>query len=101
MSPPAAIQSVISGAEVLRLKRMRRLSSSTGAVSAVTALAASPATGDGEADPEDVTEADLRVGVAGDKPGELAYYSTSQSPGPITLAPQGWTQADLEHATIG
>ena len=48
---------------------------------------------DGEDDEASIRE---RVGT------ELAYYSQSPggSSGTITLpAPQGWTQADLEHAT--
>ena len=75
LSPPSSVQNVIhSGSgEILRLKRMRRLSSAT------TGPEAGEAGGQEE---EDVT-----------------YYTNSQSP--INLPPHGWTTADLEHATIG
>jgi hypothetical protein len=78
-SSPVTVQSV--GGEVLRLKRLRRMSSS-----------------------EDV-EGDKVIVSSGD----LAYYTTSQSPNshsPAAIAlpaqsASGWTQADLEHAAIG
>ena len=75
LSPPSSVQNVIhSGSgEILRHKRMRRLSSAT----------IGPEAGEaGGQEEEDVT-----------------YYTNSQSP--INLPPHGWTTADLEHATIG
>ena len=76
VSSPVTVQSV--GGEVLRLKRLRRMSST-----------------------EDV-DSDKVVSS-----GELAYYTSSspnsQTPAAIALPAQssGWTQADLEHAAIG
>ena len=78
-SSPVTVQSV--GGEVLRLKRLRRMSSS-----------------------EDV-DSDKVVQTPS---GELAYYTSSSpnshAPAAIALPAQtasGWTQADLEHAAIG
>ncbi len=87
VSSPVTVQSV--GGEVLRLKRIRRMSSS-------------------EAN-ETVADVDLREKVVTSS-GDLAYYTSAQSPtgtpqpAAIALPAQtatGWTQADLEHTTIG
>ena len=79
VTSPVTVQSV--GGEVLRLKRLRRMSST-----------------------EDV-DSDKVVTASGD----LAYYTSSTSPNSHTPAAialpaqtaSGWTQADLEHAAIG
>ena len=79
VSSPVTVQSV--GGEVLRLKRLRRMSSS-----------------------EDI-DSDKVVQTPS---GELAYYTSSSpnshAPAAIALPAHtagGWTQADLEHAAIG
>ncbi len=89
VASPVTVQSV--GGEVLRLKRLRRMSSSEAVEAAESA------------------EVDLREKVV-TASGDLAYYTSAQSPtgaaqpAAIALPAQtatGWTQADLEHTTIG
>ena len=79
VTSPVTVQSV--GGEVLRLKRLRRMSST------------------------DDVDSDKVVAS-----GDLAYYTSSTSPNshhtPAAIAlpaqtASGWTQADLEHAAIG
>ena len=76
--------------EVLRLKRLRR-SSSSEAMDTEAVVAHEHQAG---------AEAAIRERLPTES--QLAYYSQSPggSTGTITLpAPQGWTQADLEHAS--